>query len=98
MVRKEFMEEHPELVEQFLAEHEAATKQLNDNQAECLDIINQELENATGKSLDDAIITEAFTRIGVSTELNEASIQQFAVISKEQGFIDELPAEDLICR
>lgn len=98
VVRKEFMEEHPELVEQFLTEHEAATRRLNDNQAACLDIINQELENATGKSLDDAIITEAFTRIGVSTELNEASIQQFAVISKEQGFIDELPAEDLICR
>lgn len=98
VVRKEFMEEHPDLVEQFLAEHEAATERLNNNQAECLNIINQELENATGKSIKDSILTEAFTRIGISTELNKESIEQFAVISQEQGFIDELPAEDLICR
>lgn len=98
VVRKEFMEEHPELVEQFLDEHEAATKRLNDNQEECLTVINAELEAATGKSLDTAIITEAFTRIGISSELNQTSIDQFATISKEQGFIDELPSEDLICR
>ncbi len=95
VVRKDFMEEHPELVEQFLAEHEAATERLNNNRAECLDIINQELEEATGKALDESIITESFTRIGVSTELNKESIEQFAIISQEQGFIDELPTEDL---
>ena len=65
---------------------------------EFLEFINQELENATGKSIKDSILTEAFTRIGISTELNKESIEQFAVISQEQGFIDELPAEDLICR
>lgn len=95
VVRKDFMAEHPELVARFLAEHEAATERMNNSLTECLPIINQELETATGKSLDEAIITEAFTRIGVSTELNKESIEQFAVISQTQGFIDELPAEDL---
>ena len=95
VVRKDFMTEHPELVAKFLEEHEAATKRMNDSLAECLSVINQELENATGKSLNEAIITEAFTRIGVSTELNQASIEQFAVISQAQGFISELPSGDL---
>ena len=95
VVRKEFMEEHPELVEQFLKEHEAATERINTEQSECLQIINQELEDATGKSIDAAILTEAFTRIGVSSELNKASISRFADISLEQGFIDELPDDGL---
>ncbi|MDE7367539.1 MAG: aliphatic sulfonate ABC transporter substrate-binding protein [Lachnospiraceae bacterium] len=95
VVRKEFMEEHPELVEQFLKEHEAATERINTEQSKCLQIINQELEDATGKSIDTAILTEAFTRIGVSSELNKASISRFADISLEQGFIDELPDDGL---
>lgn len=95
VVRKDFLEEYPELVAQFLAEHEAATARINSEQSECLQIINQELGSATGKSIDEAILTEAFTRIGVSSELNKASITQFADISLEQGFIDELPADDL---
>lgn len=95
VVRKDFMEEYPELVEQFLAEHEAATERMNQAQSECLEIINQELEEATGKSIDASILTEAFTRIGVSTELNKASISQFADISLEQGFIDHLPEDEL---
>lgn len=95
VVRKDFREANPELVAQFLAEHEAATARMNDEQMECLRIINQELEAATGKSIDETILTEAFTRIGVSSELNKASISQFADISLEQGFIDELPADEL---
>lgn len=95
VVRKDFIEEYPELVAQFLAEHQAATDRINQEQSKCLEIINQELEEATGKSIDAAILTEAFTRIGVSTELNKASISQFADISLEQGFIDELPEDEL---
>lgn len=95
VVRKEFMEEHPELVEQFLREHEAATERMNQELDECLQIINQELEAATGKSIDASILTEAFTRIGVSSELNKESISRFADISLEQEFIDELPDDGL---
>ncbi len=96
VVRKEFKEEHPELVEEFLKQHEAATSAINDNQEEALQIINNELKEATGKSLSESIIKEAFTRIGVSTDLNKESIAGFANISKEQGFIEEAPAEDVL--
>lgn len=94
VVRKEFQEEHPELVDEFLKQHEGATKVINENQAEALKIINKELDEATGKSLSDHIIQEAFTRIGVSTDLNQDSIAAFGKISKEQKFIAEVPQED----
>ena len=98
VVRKEFMEENPELVEKFLEQHEAATEKINTDREASLEIINNILEEDTGKALDADIISSAFDRIGVSTELNEELITGFAEISKEQGFIDELPEGELIWR
>lgn len=96
VVRKEFMEEHPELVEKFLQEHEAATAKIKDDRDNSLKSINAELESATGKSLSESIIKEAFERIGVQTELNKESVMGFAAISKAQKFIDEVPEESAL--
>lgn len=94
VVRKEFMEENPELVEKFLEAHTAATETINSDLETSLETINQELDDATGKSLSESIIKDAFTRIGISTELNKESLSGFAQISKDQGFIDEIPEND----
>lgn len=93
VVRKEFMDKHPEIVEKFLAEHQAATDKINGDKENALTIINEELKSATGKALGEDIISESFERIGVSTELNRESVLDFAKISKEQDFIKELPDE-----
>lgn len=95
VVRKEFKEKHPEIVEEFLKQHDAATLVLNNEREEALKKINQELENETGKKLSDTIIRDAFERIGVNSEINKESIQRFGEISKEQKFIDELPGDSL---
>lgn len=93
VVRKEFMEKNPEVVEKFLEAHETATVSINEDKEHALTIINEELKNATGKALGEDIISESFNRIGVSTELNQASVLDFAQISKDQKFIDGLPDE-----
>lgn len=95
VVRKEFQEENPELVEKFLQEHEAATVKINEDKDTTLKKINEELDSATGKSLGENIIKESFERIGVSTELNQDAVLEFANISKDQKFINELPGDDL---
>ena len=51
------------------------------------------MKSATGKALGEDIISESFGRIGVSAELNQESVLDFAQISKGQDFIDELPDE-----
>lgn len=94
VVRKEFMEEHPEYVESFLAAHEAATVQLVEEPEESLRIMNAELQSATGKSLSDSIIKKAFERIVVDTTLNKESIMGFAGISASQNFIKEEPTKE----
>lgn len=94
VVRRKFKEEHPEIVEQFLKQHQLMTEKINRDKENSLEIINTELKKATGKALEKPIIQEAFERIGVSTELNKKSLNGFAGISKEQKFIGELPKEE----
>lgn len=94
VVRKEFMEEHPDLVEKFLEVHEQTTEEINQDLETALATINRELDEATGKSLSDSVIQEAFTRINVRSDLNYEAIYDFARICKEQNFIEEVPSDD----
>ena len=93
VVRKEFMEKNPDLVEKFLREHEAATKEIYEKPQQVQKKINAELKQTTGKSLGENIIADAFDRILFQTDYRKEAIQGFANISKEQGFIKELPVD-----
>lgn len=89
VVRNEFMEEHPDLVEEFLAKHEEVTSYMQENIGESAAVVNDEINAATGKSLDEATLESAFGKIVISSEVNEEAIDDFAEISLEQGFISE---------
>ena len=93
VVRKEFMEKNPDLVEKFLREHEAATKEIYEKPQQVQKKINAELKQTTGKSLGENIIEDAYDRILFQTDYRKEAIQGFANISKEQGFIKELPVD-----
>lgn len=89
VVRNEFMEEHPDLVEEFLEKHEEVTTYMQENIGESAAVVNDEINAATGKSLDEATLESAFGKIVISSEVNEDAIDDFAEISLEQGFISE---------
>lgn len=96
VVRNEFMEEHPDIVEAFLDQHEAATVEINDNVQEAAEVINDEINAATGKSIELDVLYSAFEKIVVSTDVNEEAMDDFAQISLDEEFIDELPGDNLI--
>ena len=58
--------------------------------------INDEINAATGKSLELDVLTSAFQKIIVSTEINQDAMNDFAQISLDEEFIDELPGDNLI--
>ena len=95
-MNQEFMEEHPDIVNEFLAQHEAATEAINADMATAAQTINEEINAATGKSLELDVLNSAFQKIIVSTEINPDAMDDFAQVSLEQEFIDELPGENLI--
>ncbi len=89
VVRNDFLEEHPDVVKQFLELHEATTDILKEDTENAATIVNEEINSATGKSLAPSILTSAFSKIQFSTEVNEQAIRDFADISLEHEFIDE---------
>lgn len=96
VANKDFMDAHPDLVEDFLAMHKDATLYINENQEEAQKIVNEEIKLATEKSLDEDVIASAFSRMTVTDTLNKDAVLAFADISKNEGFISEVPtAEDL---
>ncbi len=98
VVRKEFYEKHPEIVEAFLETHQKVTQLILEDTEKALVSINRELKEATGKALGEDVIAEAFTRIKVDDAYNRQSIEEFAKISKAQGFISEVPQSGLFVR
>jgi len=89
VVRSEFMEENPEAMEVFLAEHEKVTDYITANVPDASAVVNKEINDATGKSLDEAVLSGAFGKIVFTTDVNEDAIREFADISLEQEFIME---------
>ena len=96
VVRKEFMESNPELVAKFLEEHNRITSQINEDPENAQTKVNEELNNATGKALSEKIMKEAFGRIIFQTDYNPDAIEAFAQLSKEHGFIREIPEQDFL--
>ena len=82
VVRKEFLKEHEDLVTKFMEAHKAATEEVDKKEIETLSKINDQINEETGKSLTTDILQEAFTRIGLSSDINKEAMQGFANISK----------------
>ncbi len=89
----DFIETHPDLVSDFLELHEEATLFINENPEEMQEIVNTEIKAATGKSLDTDVIQSACSRIKADSTLNPNVIMTLAEISKEEGFIRNVPEE-----
>lgn len=96
VVREEFKKEHPDIVQTFLEQHENATVYINENPEEAREKVNEEIYQATQKKLEDSILEDAFLRIKVDSGINRESIEGFADIGLEQGFIGGLPGDDII--
>ena len=88
---KDFLDEHPDIVKEFLEAHKDATLYINENGEEAQKIVNQEIESTTGKSLEESVLKSAFSRMKVDTELNQDAIMKFGQLSKDEGFISEVP-------
>ena len=82
IVNSDFLNAHPDLVEEFLNAHEQTSLYINENKEEATQIVNAEIESTTGKALEKTVIQKAFSRMTVTTDLNQSAIMEFAIIAK----------------
>lgn len=63
LVRAEFAEQHPEVVEELLEGHVASVAWLDEHAEEAPAVINDALEEATGKRLSDEVLARALENV-----------------------------------
>lgn len=68
LVRKEFLDQHPDVVAELLEGHAAAVQWIADNPADAPAVINGAIEAETGKPLADDVITRALEHVTFSVD------------------------------
>ena len=95
LVRAEFLEEHPDVVEDLLEGHVAAVQWIADNPDTAGDVINGAIEAETGKPLADAVITRALEHVTFSVDPHADTFETLvanglAAGTQKDGSIDGL--------
>lgn len=89
--RADFLK-NKDLSKKYLEAHKKSVKFIQDNPEESKEIVIKHLKDLTGKALNKDEVDAAFSRLAVTTEVNEKVIQEMADISKEAGYI---PSSDI---
>ncbi|WP_317451100.1 aliphatic sulfonate ABC transporter substrate-binding protein [Microbacterium thalassium] len=85
LVRAEFLEQHPEAVEQLLEGHVAAVQWIADNPEEAPAVINGAIEAETGKPLSDAVIERALDHVTFSVDPHADTFETLVANGLEAG-------------
>lgn len=90
----EFLEEHPDKVEQALTAHKRSVEFAQNNEAETLESVNDLIYSLTQTRLPEHVLEKAWQRMDVTTETNADALQAWANASYELEFMDEDPNLD----
>ncbi|MEH7245922.1 aliphatic sulfonate ABC transporter substrate-binding protein [Neobacillus niacini] len=89
--RADFLK-NKDLSKKYIEAHKKSVKFIQDNPEESKEIVIKHLKDLTGKALNKDEVDAAFSRLAVTTDVNEKVIQEMADISKEAGYI---PSSDI---
>ncbi len=87
IVRKAYLEQHPEQVQAFLQAHLQAVAWLSQHPAEGQAAVNAELKRLTGKPLKNEVLSEAWGRVAFSADPNRANIEAFIAAAADAGYL-----------
>jgi NitT/TauT family transport system substrate-binding protein len=87
VVRKNFLDEHPFLVKQFLKTHVQLTQWIVANSQDARSILNSEIQRITGKALPAEVLNTAWTRMDCTYDPIKVSLFTSADRAYELGFL-----------
>jgi sulfonate transport system substrate-binding protein len=87
IVRPRFLQEHPDVVKNFLQAHVEITAWINQNPAQAKQIINQQLQKETGKALSPEELDDAFSRMQVTCDPIRSSFLKSTQEAFDEGFL-----------
>ena len=87
IVSTKFLRDHPDLVKKWIGAHVELTDWINGHTPDAKKILNQQIQNETGKPLPPAELDEAFSRLQVTYDPLRASLLTAAKSSFDAGFL-----------
>lgn len=94
VVRKEFLAEHPDLVEAFLTAHTEIGDYIANNPDEAKKAVNKEITELTGKSISDTVLDSAFDRVLISNDPNKDALMDMIQFSVDAGILTDVSDEE----
>ncbi len=91
LVRRKFLNDHPDLVKRFLEVHVDLTQWIQKNPAEAKKIVQTEIKKEFGTELPDKVLDSAFSRILFTYEPLTISVTEQARSAFKAGFLKKEP-------
>jgi NitT/TauT family transport system substrate-binding protein len=87
IIRPKFLQEHSDVVKNFLRAHVELTDWINKNPAQAKQILNQQLQKETGKPLAAEVLDDAFSRMAVTCDPIRSSMFTSTQRAFDEGFL-----------
>ena len=91
IARKDFIKNHPDIVEKFLKTHIELTDNITKNSDQAKQIVNNQINDLTKKSLSKDVFDSAFDRMTPTYNPEKESVLDFIDLSVETGILKEKP-------
>jgi NitT/TauT family transport system substrate-binding protein len=91
VVRRQFLQRHPDVVRRLLAAHVDATARLNADREGAATLLSAELKRETSKELPVSIVRSALARVEFSWEPLPAALEKAALDAHAVGFLTARP-------
>jgi len=93
IVNPNFLKKNPDLIKKWLSAHVDLTLWINNHPAEAKKIINLELKRLAGKELDNKILNDSLSRMDITYDPIQSSLQESAKAAFEAGFLGTRPPD-----
>ena len=93
VVRTDFLEEHPDLVQDLLRAHVQANDFLNESPDEAKKMVGEELLELTQAELPAEVLTSAFESLTFTNDPLSATLKKSAAHAEEVGVIDPIEVD-----
>lgn len=87
VVRKDFLDKYPDVVDQWLKAHLEVSQWIKDHPEDAKAVVSEELKKLTGATLSPEFLTQSLGRMSVETDPMSGSIKVGADHSYARGFL-----------
>lgn len=91
VARKEFIKDHPDIVEKFLKAHVELTDYINSDKDKAADEANAEFKTLTKKDLSKDVLSTSFSRLSSTVDPEKDATKAMIDMSLKVGFIKQKP-------